>query len=296
MIEQRLIKSRGPHIAVCALILLLSLGCPDNYRYRVCTGQTVTITFNNADCAGNCSNTTVFYIWEKKVDGTWTPATASQVDPPAGNQAIGSPPWTFTQAFHFHLPGEYQALGKCGEDNYQPCCYATVWGTLTKGLVVSRHSACPTTAASVDAWFAAATVLMQDDDGPGDEGTEDDVNACINWTRNGPIAAFTVCTGVNYNVVAGPAWLETLLNSETSGTILLVTGFWDGSIAKSFVDGNRMALSTGADGATIAHEYGHLAGLGERNSDVNAIMYGTIDDNTKEFNITEAEAVRWCIK
>ncbi len=120
--------------ACCALS-----GCEEPPTDYVAVGHKVKVTYDSAECAGTCENTTVAYKWKYKDAGD---VTSAQISPSGGSAEVGTLPWTLERTFVFKEPGEYEAVAKCDSDAYAVCAYVTCIGisTLTEATVPTDRS------------------------------------------------------------------------------------------------------------------------------------------------------------
>ncbi|MFN0060522.1 MAG: hypothetical protein ACKVX7_18855 [Planctomycetota bacterium] len=178
--------------------------------------------------------------------------------------------------------------------------YPTKAVTFTK----SRH---PLLAAPSDyqALFnSGAAAMRMDDDGPGDGGETDDVCLDVTPTVNDaasatfpdqsaatfPAAERFDYTLAEYNDIVNLT-VRNQLRAATFADLKLVTSSI--SAAGGMITGvanpsNRTIIFTqGAIATTTVHEWGHNCGLSHRDSDSEAIMYGTSSATKNEINRTE---------
>ncbi len=124
-------------IIVSLVVCWTLTGCDSPPTHCVCAGHKIKVTYTDDECADDCNNTTVEYRWEVKTGETWpdpgegSVATAAQIDPPSGSEAV-TESWTISKEFHFKQPGYYRAIAKCPGHNWSACVYVTaIWATIS---------------------------------------------------------------------------------------------------------------------------------------------------------------------
>lgn len=209
-------------------------------------------------------------------------------------------PWHYTWKEEWGT-GAFEVQCTCQEvekdgDHWATAATYTVRDWRPKTMVVSRHPECDVPAQVVSQWLDNATLLMRDDDGPGDGSGTDDVEACVSFGWNNTLNQFTNCTNPVYNYITSEELARHILLNETSGSLLLVSrsnGVLEGI---ALTGGDRcLVVCTGPVPCpnVFAHEFGHMAGLSHRN-DAGAIMkeFLSIYGVENEFNLSESDAVR----
>jgi hypothetical protein len=152
-----------------------------------------------------------------------------------------------------------------------------------------------------------ATAMRMDDDGPGDGMEMDDV--CLDLTitvsdaasatfpdqsaATFPAAERFDYTLPGYNDIVSLTMRSQLLAATFADLKLVNTSISaaGGTITGVANPGNRTIVFTqGAIATTTVHEWGHNCGLSHRDSDTQAIMYGTSSATKNEINRTERAA------
>jgi hypothetical protein len=186
-------------VSLAALGLDDCEGPPPPTYHRACTGRKLNVTYNNSDCADNCVNTTVECKW--RLRGGGRDVEDDEIAPVGKSQAVTGANWTLTQEFTFKKSGDYEVVARCGQAAFEVCKYVTVWPVVAKKLSFSKHPKVNGHVVRAHTLMGEANTAMRDDDGAGDEGDTDDVNACIDWSADNDLPDFTVAWGDGFNDV-----------------------------------------------------------------------------------------------
>jgi hypothetical protein len=156
------------------------------------------------------------------------------------------------------------------------------------GLGISRFTTSTLNNAAADTILAAATNVLQTNDGVGDR-------AClVHFTRVGDVTVFATGDGsidsqAEFNAVSALPGNAKVVNQIN----------WCGRIGFNFIGcgqtpGRSFAVVRVAsdEGILWAHEYGHTQGLPHRSDTSNAVMFASIGANRTRVNASECTAYR----
>lgn len=175
--------------------------------------------------------------------------------------------------------------GACsGTDGDSSCNDFTV-----QPIQVSSHSSTGITNGRASQILAAASDVLQTDDGA------DDVPCCVTFQQDGAVSTFTDGDGsidsrAEFTAVIG-----------LPGTVKVVNQInWCGSFAPNIIGcaprpGNSLTVirfAANQEGILWAHEYGHTRGLSHRSDRGDLVMFPSIGTNRVKVNEAESVAFR----
>ena len=156
-------------------------------------------------------------------------------------------------------------------------------------LQVRRYTSAALTNAEADGIMAAASSILQTNDGTGD-------TACATaLSREGDVTAFgegdgSIDSEAEFNaLVALPGWVMVVNQINWCGALI------PNVIGCAPVPGDSLAVvrfNPSLEGHLWAHEFGHNKGLSHRNDDPNAVMNGVIADTRRRVTAAECAAYR----
>jgi hypothetical protein len=156
-------------------------------------------------------------------------------------------------------------------------------------LQVRRHSSANLTNADADGITAAASTILQTNDGAGDVGCP------VALSRDGDVNEFAEGDGsidseAEFSaLVALPGWVKVVSQINWCGALI------PNVIGCAPVPGTSLAVvrfDAGLEGHLWAHEFGHNKGLSHRNDDPDAVMNGVIGDTHRRITAAECDAYK----
>jgi len=156
-------------------------------------------------------------------------------------------------------------------------------------LQIRRHASANLTNGDADGITAAASTILQTNDGAGD------VACAVALSRDGDVTEFSEGDGsidseAQFSaLVALPGWVKVVNQINWCG------GLIPNVIGCAPVPGSSLAVvrfNADLEGHLWAHEFGHNKGLSHRNDDPDAVMNGVIGETHRRVTAAECEAYK----
>lgn len=177
------------------------------------------------------------------------------------------------------------------------------WGTMpiaagvntptitTRRLTVARHTNATGNNAAADTIFAAASSVLQTDDGAGD------VACPAAFARRGNMSVFTNTDGT----LNSAGELATVFNLAPDVKIVPAVNFCENRFNTSFIGCGQFGtfnliverFPASQEGILWAHEIGHNVGLPHRVNSTNNLMFDSIGNNRRRVNAAECIAFQF---